>query len=260
MSEDTETNSTADRFVSHPGDSGKRKLPKRFYKQVGVVDRDGAFSIELDGRAVKTPAKGPFAVPFRALADAVAAEWEAQDPEIDPETMLLTKLANTALDRVAPRRDVIIGEISAFGASDLLCYRAEHPEGLVSRQAEGWDPMLSWLENEAGARLEATSGIIFKAQSDDALEKLRAYVATLSDFQLSGLHQIVTLSGSLVLGLAVTAGHLDSEKAHELAHIDEIWQTEQWGTDEEAERRLETRKEALVAAAQYLELLSSATS
>jgi len=260
MSDETETNVAADRFVSHPGDSDKRKLPKRFYSQVAVVDTEAGFSIELDGRRVKTPAREPLAVPIKALADAIAAEWEAQQLEIDPEAMLVTKLANTAIDRVALRRDEIVDEISAFGASDLLCYRAEHPDSLVLRQAQGWDPLLAWLNLKTGTNLEVTSGVMFKAQSADDLAKLHAYVATFSEFELSGLHQIVTISGSLVLGLALMDNQIDAGKAHVLAHIDEIWQAEQWGTDEEAEARLTGRKEALMASAIYLELLTSATS
>ena len=260
MSDETEMNAAADRFVSHPGDSGKRKLPKRFYSQVAVVDTEAGFSIELDGRTVKTPAREALAVPIKALADAIAEEWDAQELEIDPEAMLVTKLANTAIDRVALRRDEITDEISAFGASDLLCYRAEHPDSLVLRQAEGWDPLLAWLKSQTGASLDVTSGVMFKAQSADDLSKLHAYVAAFSAFELSGLHQIVTISGSLVLGLAVMAKQIDAEKAHVLAHIDEIWQAEQWGADEEAQVRLTGRKEALMGSARYLELLTSATS
>ena len=260
MSDETETNAAADRFVSHPGDGGKRKLPKRFYKQVAVVGIEGGFAIELDGRRVKTPARETLAVPIKALAEAIAQEWDAQEVEIDPEAMLVTKLANTAIDRVALRRDEIVEEIAAFGASDLLCYRAEHPDKLVLRQAQGWDPLLDWLRVQTGANLAVTSGVMFKAQSVEDLAKLHAHVATFSEFDLSGLHQIVNITGSLVLGLALMAKQIDAEKAHELAHIDEIWQAEQWGVDEEAEARLTGRKEALMASAKYLELLRSATS
>lgn len=260
MSDETEKQTATDRFVSHPGDSGKRKLPRRFYKQVTVVDTEGGFAIELDDRRVKTPAREPLAVPMRALAVAIAGEWEAQELEIDPEAMLVTKLANTAIDRVALRRDEIVDEIAAFGASDLLCYRAEHPDPLVLRQTQGWDPLLTWLTSETGADLAVATGVMFKTQSDGDLTKLKAHVATFSEFELSGLHQIVTISGSLVLGLALMANQIDAEKAHVLAHIDEIWQAEQWGADEEAEARLTGRKEALMASARYLELLRSATS
>ncbi len=260
MTDQSKKGATADRFMSHPGGNGKRKLPKRFYAQVDLNVVDGGYAIELDGKPVKTPSRALLCISSKPLAKAVVAEWEAQETEIDPETMLLTKLANTALDRVAPRRDEIIDEIAGFGASDLMCYRAEHPDSLVVAQREGWDPLLAWLETETGARLEVTEGIVFKAQPEKTLARLRAQVASQSDFELAGLHQVVTFSGSLVLGLAVAAGRLEAEEAHRVAHIDEIWQADQWGWDEEAETRLNLRKEALVAAARYLELLSSATS
>ncbi|MCE8000349.1 MAG: ATPase [Rhodobiaceae bacterium] len=245
----------ADRFVSHPGDGAKANLRKRFYKEAASRAVDDGFVIELDGRPIKTPARAALCVPTAALGEAIAKEWNAQDTHIDPDTMLVTKLANTALDRVGPRLDEIVDEIAAFGASDLLCYRAEDPESLVARQAEQWDPVLDWLDSTHNARLELAAGVIFKDQPADVLARLHEVVAARSAFELAGLHQAVSLCGSLVLGLALIEAHLSADQAHDLAHLDEAWQAERWGWDEEAQARLEERRKMLNATARYLELL-----
>ncbi len=245
----------ADRFVSHPGEGAGANLRKRFYEQAAARPEGGGFVVELDGRPIKTPARAPLSVPTVALGDAIADEWNAQETHIDPETMLVTKLANTALDRVGPRRDEIVDEIAAFGGSDLLCYRAEDPESLVSRQAEQWDPLLDWLEVQHGARLELATGVIFKDQPSAALSRLNEAVAARSEFELAGLHQAVSLCGSLVLGLALIDKHISADEAHDLAHLDEAWQAERWGWDDEAVERLDVRRKMLVATAKYLELL-----
>jgi len=245
----------ADRFVSHPGDSATSNLRKRFYENAAAREMGGVFIIELDDRPIKTPARATLGVPSQALGDAIAEEWNAQETHINPESMLVTKLANTALDRVAPRRNEIIDEIASFGASDLLCYRAEEPESLVSTQIAEWNPLLDWLADRYEAQLELASGVIFKEQPSDALARLRDAVARLSDFELAGLHQTVSLSGSLVLGLALADGHIDADKTHDLAHLDETWQAERWGWDEEAQARLLGRREMVRATARYLELL-----
>ncbi len=260
MSDDVEQKEIPDRFISHSGGHGKRKLPKRFYTQANVKEEAGRFLIELDGRQVKTPGRNALVLGSKALALAIAEEWEAQEKEIDPEAMLLSKLANTVLDRVASRREVVIDEISLFGASDLLCYRAEEPEGLVERQAGAWDPMLDWLEALTGARLKVTSGIVFTSQSSEDLTRLRRNVAARDDFDLAGLHQAVSLTGSLVLGLAMLEVYLTADSAHDLANIDEVWQMEMWGGDLEAETRLKGRRRELAAAGRYLELLRAGAS
>lgn len=255
MTDDKDKVLKADRFVSHPGDGATSNLRKRFYANAAARGVDGVFSIELDGRPIKTPARATLSVPTQALGNAIADEWNDQETHINPESMLVTKLANTALDRVAPRRDEIIDEIVSFGASDLLCYRAEDPESLVAKQVEEWDPLLEWLAERYRARLELAAGVIFKEQPSDALGRLRDVVARLSDFELAGLHQAVSISGSLVLGLALADGHVDADRAHDLAHLDEIWQAERWGWDEEALARLDGRREMVRATARYLGLL-----
>ncbi len=245
----------ADRFVSHPGDGAAANLRKRFYETASSSSVDGGFVVELDGRPIKTPARSTLKVPTAALGSAIAEEWSAQETHIVPESMLVTKLANTALDRVGLRKDEVIGEIAAFGGSDLLCYRAEDPESLVARQSEQWDPLLDWLNQQYEARLELASGIIFKEQPRSALDKLQGVVASRSEFELAGLHQAVSLCGSLVLGLALLDRHIEADEAHELANLDEAWQAERWGWDEEAKARLEERRQMLRATARYLELL-----
>lgn len=246
---------SADRFVSHPGDAATANLRKRFYKEAASRAANDGFVIELDGRPIKTPARAQLSVPTSALAEAIAEEWNAQETHIDPETMLVTKLANTALDRVGPRFNEIVDEIAAFGASDLLCYRAEDPESLVGRQSEQWDPLLDWLDSTHHARLELATGVIFKEQSAEVLARLREVVAARSAFELAGLHQAVSLCGSLVLGVALIDTHISADQAHDLAHLDEAWQAGRWGWDDEALARLEERRKMLKATARYLEFL-----
>ncbi|AWZ00925.1 ATP12 chaperone protein [Rhodobiaceae bacterium] len=255
MKDDEDKILKADRFVSHPGDAANANLRKRFYESATSRAAENGFVIELDGRSIKTPARVILKVPTAGLGEAIAEEWNAQEKHIVPETMLVTKLANTALDRVGPRKDEVVDEIAAFGGSDLLCYRADDPESLVTRQAEQWDPLLDWLDGRYGARLELASGVIFKDQSPEVLGRLHNVVACRSEFELAGLHQAVSLCGSLVLGLALLESHITPDQAHDLAHLDEAWQAERWGWDEEAQARLEGRREMLDATAKYLELL-----
>lgn len=259
MSDDLGRGEPADRFVSHPGRDQQRVLRKRFYKEAKAAPFERGFAIELDGRKIKTPAKETLAVPSEALADAIAGEWNAQVEEIDPETMPFTKLANSAIDRVTPQRDYVIDELSGYGSSDLLCYLADGPEPLVERQKEAWMPLLDWLADTHQVRLKVAAGVMFVAQDDAELAKLRDLVAGLSDFGLSGLHMTVTLTGSFVLGFAVASGDLSAEEAHALAHLDETWQAEQWGQDEEQETRLAGKLEALKSAGEFFEHLGGPT-
>lgn len=207
---------------------------KRFWTEATVGQGQGGWQVLLDGRAVKTPAKAPLVLPTEGLAQAVAGEWQAQGREIVPASMPLTRIANTAIDGVAARHAEVVAALAAWGASDLLCYRAEAPAVLAARQAAGWDPWLDWAEQAFGARLAVTRGIMPVTQPAGALAALRAAVAAHDAFRLAALHDLVTIPGSLVLGLAVAAGRLTPDAAFDLSRIDDDWQAEQWGVDAEA--------------------------
>lgn len=224
---------------------------KRFWKQAQVVETEGGYSVELDGRPIKTPAKKPLRVPTLALAGAIAKEWDAQVDKIDPATMPVTRTANSALDKVAHQFTEVADMLAAFGDSDLLCYRATHPEELVARQSELWDPLLDWAADALDARLRPVSGIMHQPQDGDALARLTKQVHALSDFELAGFHDLVAISGSLVLALAVTSERLSVNEAWELSRLDESWQEEQWGVDEEASELAEKKRIDIVNAAWF---------
>ncbi|WP_299859102.1 ATP12 family chaperone protein [uncultured Roseobacter sp.] len=208
---------------------------KRFWKAVEITEAPAGYGIELDGRPVKTPAKRALLVPTRGFAQAVAAEWEAQEELIEPQNMPFTRTANAALDKVAVQHEEVADMLAAYGDSDLLCYRAEQPAELVARQSERWDPLLAWAEQALGARLEARTGVIHVPQDAQALAALKARVHALSDFRLAAFHDLVSLSGSLILGFAATQDVQTIQALWEISRLDEIWQAEQWGKDDEAE-------------------------
>jgi chaperone required for assembly of F1-ATPase len=225
--------------------------PKRFWKAATAEPCDGGFTVRLDGRPVKTPAKTPLVLPTLAMAQAIAAEWDAQEGLLRPETMPATRAANSALDKVAPQHDAVVEEVARYGGSDLLCYRAEGPAELVARQEAGWGPWLDWAAQSLGAPLHVTTGIIHVAQPPESLARLRQEVAQASPFQLAALHDLVAITGSLVLGLAVARGRLTADSAFDLSRIDEHWQAEQWGVDEEAAALDAAKRQALRDAAQF---------
>ena len=244
-----------DRVLSHPDPvkraqaAMKQGLPKRFWKEVSVGEGEGRFRILLDGRPVKTPGKRELALPRRDLADAVAAEWAAQTEYLDPATMPITRIANSIVDGVADRRDEVAADALKYGGTDLVCYRAESPERLVERQAEGWDPLLDWIDETHGCRLIVAEGVMHVAQDGDAINALGAVLAELDIWALGGLHVVTTLTGSFVLALALIEGRIDRDRAWDLAHIDDHWAAEVWGRDEEAEKRLAHRRREFDAAA-----------
>lgn len=209
--------------------------PGRFWTQANVRPAADGFAVHLDTRPLRTPSGAPLAVPVRALAAAVAAEWDALDDQVRPERLPLTRAANTAIDRVRGNHAAIVAAIAEYGGTDLLCYRAASPEGLVARQAAGWDPWLEWAAQKLAAPLVTIEGVMHRPQPEESLAALSAEVAARDAFALTALHELVTLSGSLVLGLAVADGALDPSEAWELSRIDERWQAEQWGIDSEAE-------------------------
>lgn len=227
---------------------------RRFWTEASAVPVTGGFAVHLDARPLRTPQKVALVLPTLSLAQAVAAEWQAQDTRIDPETMPFTRTANSAIDKVAPQFDAVAEMLSAYGQSDLLCYRAEGPAGLVARQTEAWDPLLDWARDALGAPLVATVGVMPVAQSPDCGAAFRAELGRQSPFQLAAFHDLVTLSGSLVLALAVTHQRMSAEAAWTLSRVDEEWQIALWGADEEAEMAAARKRAAFLHADRFYRL------
>ena len=224
---------------------------KRFWTDVAVTDATGGFGIALDDRPVRTPGKRPLVVPTRAMADMIAAEWRDQTGTIDPGTMPATRAANSALEKVAPVRAKVAAHLAAYAETDLLCYRADAPDALVARQAAAWDPLLDWAREDHGADLRVTTGVMPVDQPPAALAALAAPVHALDPFALAGFHDLVALSGSLVLALAVIARRLPPEDAWALSRLDEAFQIEQWGEDEDAAETAEIARSAFLDAARF---------
>lgn len=229
-------------------------VAKRFWTDVAVVDEADGFAIHLDGRPVKTPAKAPLVVPSANMAEEIAKEWRAVDEKIDPEIMPFTRSANAAIDKVSVQFGEVADMLAAYGASDLLCYRAATPEGLVERQAAAWDPVLDWAYDTYGARLETTAGLMPVDQNEAAVLALSKPLSDSTPFQLTALHDLIALSGSLVLALKVTQGNLSPKDAWSLSRIDENWQAEQWGLDEEAEQLAQVKYLAFEHAAVFFQM------
>lgn len=227
---------------------------KRFYQVAAASAGPDGFDVMLDGRPVRTPFGRPLAVADEALAQALAAEWQAQERTIVPATMPLTGLVNTAIDRIAAKRDEVIDGIVAFGRTDLLCYRAGEPEDLAARQAALWQPLLDWAEARWGARLVTTEGIVPVAQPEEALAALRAVAASYDDLGLAALGAAVAALGSLILGLALAEGRLSAAEAFAAAQLDETFQNERWGEDAEAVARREGLRREVEAAGRLFAL------
>ena len=215
---------------------------KRFWAKSDAIAVDGHWQVRLDGRTVRTPAKAQMHLPTRAMAEAIATEWEAQADEVDPRTMPFTRYANSAIDRVAAHHAEVAGHVAAHGGSDLLCYRADGPASLVERQAAAWDPLLGWAATTLGAPLLVTTGIVYVTQPQESLTRLHERVAGLSPFELAALHDMTALSGSLVIALAAAEGLSDPASLWAASRIDETWQAEQWGRDEEAAEAAERKR------------------
>ena len=207
---------------------------KRFYKEVSVADENGAFHVLLDGRPIKTPGRWQLALPTRALAEAIADEWRAQEEIIDPKSMPLTSLAMGAIDSAADER---ADQALVFAKSDLLCYRAEEPAEVVTRQAASWDRLLDWADERYGARLAVATGIVFVEQPPEALAALARAVRGRSPFHLTAIHAAAAITGSLVLALALAERRLTAGEAFATSRVDEAFQAEKWGEDAEASAR-----------------------
>jgi chaperone required for assembly of F1-ATPase len=232
---------------------------RRFYKEASAIADGDVWRIALDGKVVKTPARNPLSLPTRALAEAIAAEWNAQETKVKPDSMPLMQLASTAIDRVAPARDRIIAEMAGYAATDLVCYRADGPDDLVQRQSTHWDPLIDWLRERYDVSLQTASGVMAVPQSDQALAALTRAVAAQDDLCLTALGVMTGAAGSLAIGLALLEGRISPEDAATAAQLDELYQAERWGIDPEAEKRRANQKADLVAARRFLDLLATGT-
>jgi chaperone required for assembly of F1-ATPase len=236
--------------------SMEANLPKRFYKEVSVGDVEGEFGIFLDGRPVRTPAKAVLSVPTEALAELMAGEWRAQTERIDPRRMPATRLVNTAIDGVSREISAVVEDFLRFTLNDLLFYRASSPFELAERQREKWDPIVEIFEQRLGCQFELTEGVMYISQSEEATAALRSHVAPLSDpIEVACLHTFTTLTSSGLLALGISAGDITADQAWELAHLDEDWNIEHWGEDEEAIARRNGRWKEMKAAADVLAAL-----
>lgn len=230
-------------------------LQKRFWKNVSIRPEASGYGIYLDDKQLKTPLKASLLAPTMAVAQGIAGEWEAVEEKINPLHMHLTRCANATLDKVVVDHVAVAKMLAEYGATDLVCYRAEGPTELVARQAEAWDPMLDWLFQHYGVTLIATTGIMHKPQPSDGQTKLHAAVSAYDPWRLTALHDLVTISGSLVLGLAVATKYLSVEAAWPLSRIDEMWQEEQWGVDDSAHAGTEIKRSDFAKAAKLMDLL-----
>jgi chaperone required for assembly of F1-ATPase len=230
----------------------KKQLPRKFYRVVEVSENNG---ILLDGKAVKTPLKSALVMPNRALAQAVAAEWTAQDKVIDPETMPLTKLANTALDRATAERQHVLDEIVQYADSDLVCYWADRPPDLVALQRQHWQPALDWAATALAAPFTAIAGVVHQAQSAAVLSAVRTRVENFDPWELTGLYLLTTLTGSVLVSLMMQVGALTPDAAWACVHLEEDYQIAQWGEDAEAMARRASRKREFEALVRYFNLL-----
>lgn len=232
-----------------------RALPKRFYAEATAAPRGDGHAVHLDGRPLRTPGKLVLILPTAALADAIAAEWATQKDQIDPLSMPLTRLANSVRDQVDGREREVRADIAKYAGSDLVCYRADAPEGLVAAQARAWDPVLDWARISLGCDLAVGTGIVHVSQTAQSRAAVEAAIAPLDGFRLASAHVMTTLLGSVILALAVLRGHLTADQVWAAAHVDEDWQIAKWGADAEAMRRRSARLVEFQAAVRLCDLL-----
>lgn len=227
---------------------------KRFWSHATPLEKAGLYTVQLDSRAVKMPSGAALAVPYAALADAIAQEWDKAGAEFSPDDLPFTQLACTAQERVAPHRAEIISQLAAYGLNDLLCYRADSPPSLVARQHSEWDPWLRWMESTHGIGLITTNGLMPVNQLPWTAGKLEALLSTRTDYELAGLGVLIPALGSFVLGIATAGAALDPETACTTAALDELWQARQWGEDAEEARRRAQILADVEAAARFIRL------
>ena len=232
-------------------------LKKRFWKAATVQPLDAGFTVHLDQRRLTTPLRTAMVLPTRALAAAIAAEWQAQGDKVDPATMPMTRRANAALDKVTPQHAEVAALLAEYGASDLVCYRADHPAELVDRQAQAWDPILTWAETEFGVRLTVTSGIMPVAQTPQNLRVLKENVVGMDPFSLAGFYDLVALSGSLLIAFATIRLLNDPGEMWRISQLDEDWQAELWGLDDEAAKTASRKKGEYLDAFGFYQLVNT---
>ena len=231
--------------------SARTPLRRRFYKKAGVTDAEGGFAITLDGKPIRTPSGRQVVIPSRELADAVASEWAVQGETIDPVTMPLTRIANSVVEGVIDRVELVSDDLAKYFETDLLFYRAGHPEGLVAREAAHWDPVVFWAAQTLGAHFILSEGVMHVKQPDEAVRAARAALPG-DAWSVAALHMVTTLTGSALLALALAQGARDADQVWAAAHVDEDWNIDQWGVDEEATARRATRQKDFQAAVTVL--------
>jgi len=229
----------------------RQPLPPRFYDRATVVTDADGFAVALDGRIAKTPAGRPLAAPARTLAEMLASEWEVQHVVIDAAQMPLTMLANTIIDGVTRSANEVAAEVGNYLACDLVLYRAEHPKGLIERQAAAWDPVLDWSQAVLGARFTVAHGMVHVAQPREALCVARDAIPS-APWPLGAIHAITTLTGSALIALALAGDAMSLTQAWLAANVDEDWNMEQWGRDALALDRRHRRFAEMRAAVEVL--------
>lgn len=231
---------------------------KRFWKEAQVAPMEGGYTVLLDGRALKTPAKAALIVPTAPLAELIAAEWQDIGEVIDPDKMPGTRAANAAIDKVRGQQNEVADIVAAYGDSDLVCYRAQAPEQLIELEARAWDPLLDWCAHRFGVRPELRAGVMHAPQPAALLSAFHGDVARLDAFELTALHDLVAMSGSLIIGLALIDGFAKPEALWRASRVDEDWQISQWGDDDEAEALAATRRQTFMNAARFYFALQQA--
>jgi chaperone required for assembly of F1-ATPase len=253
----------AGKFLSDPDPTRRARnqmktpLAKRFYERAEMVATPDGFAVHLDGKAVRTPGRAVVLLPTEAAAGLVAEEFAGQAERIDPVTMPVTRLVNTAIDGVAADPQAVLEDVLRFASSDLVCYRADGPERLVARQAEAWDPVLDWARSALGARFLLAEGVMHVEQPRESIGAVGVHLRQREEpLRLAAIHVMTSITGSALLALAVEAGEIDAETGWSAAHVDEDWQAEQWGQDAEAVARRSFRKRDYMAAVHLLAALA----
>jgi chaperone required for assembly of F1-ATPase len=249
---------TARQAEANPMEAARRSVRavrrKRFYAKAGIAEIDGGHTATLDGKPIKTPTGRIVVLPIRALAEAIAAEWDAQGDTIDPLTMPLTRFANSVVQGVIGNAEAVTDDVAKYFGSDLLFYRAGHPEGLVARESAYWDPILFWAAETLGAHFILAEGVMHVRQPEQAIAAARAALPA-DPWSIAALHMVTSLTGSALLALALFHRVIDQHQVWAAAHVDEDWNAEQWGVDEEAAARKAAKLVDFNAAAGVLQAL-----